>query len=142
MGWAIDDGVCPAGSAQAKCGVDHIDILVDGQIVAGAVCCNVPGQPGSGSSAGSATFGSTRPDVQAAFPDVPDSLYSGWAANIDTTQFINGLHTITARVTDGQGVSRVIGSRTVQTDNASLNLHPFGAIDSPLDELTFTPICT
>ena len=142
VGWALDDAVCPAGSTQARCGVDHVDILVDGQIVAGAVCCNVPGQPASGSSAGTATFGSTRPDVQAAFPDVPDSLYSGWAANIDTTQFINGLHTITARVTDGQGVSREIGSRTVQTDNASLNLHPFGEIDSPLDELTFTPICT
>lgn len=141
VGWALDDAVCPAGSTQARCGVDHVDILVDGQIVAGAVCCNVPGQPASGSSAGTATFGSTRPDVQAAFPDVPDSLYSGWAANIDTTQFINGLHTISARVTDGQGVSRVIGSRTVQTDNASLNLHPFGEIDSPEDELTFQQRC-
>ncbi|MGH9440675.1 MAG: hypothetical protein ACRD16_00205 [Thermoanaerobaculia bacterium] len=140
-GWAIDDGVCPAGSAEARCGVDHIDILVDGQIVAGAVCCNVPGTPSSGSSAGTALYGSTRPDVQATFPDVPDSLYSGWIANIDTTQLINGLHTISARVTDGQGVSRVIGSRIVQTDNASLNLHPFGQVDYPLDESTIPSVC-
>ena len=74
-GWAIDDSVCPVGSSRAKCGVDHIDILVDGQIVAGAVCCNVPGQPSSGSTAGPGIYGTTRPDVQAAFPDVPDSLF-------------------------------------------------------------------
>ena len=141
VGWAIDDSVCADG-VNFNCGIDHIDILVDGQIVAGAVCCNfVNPPPGSQSSAGTALFGSTRPDVQAAFPDVPNSLFSGWAANIDTTQFINGLHVITVRATDGQGASRVIGSRTVQTDNASLNLHPFGEIDSPEDELTFTPIC-
>ncbi len=74
-GWAIDDSVCPVGSSRAKCGVDHIDILVDGQIVAGAVCCNVPGQPSSGSTAGPGIYGTTRPDVQAAFPDVPDSSF-------------------------------------------------------------------
>lgn len=120
-GWAIDDSA-----------IDHIDILVDGQVVAGAVCCNVPG---------TARYGGMRPDVQAAFPCVPDSLFSAWAANIDTTRFINGLHVITVRLTDDQGASRVIGSRTVQTDNASLNLHPFGEIDYPLDELTFVPVC-
>jgi hypothetical protein len=127
VGWAIDDSL-----------VDHIDVLVDGQIVATAVCCNVPGAPISGSAAGTATYGGTRPDVQAAFPCVPWSLFSGWSANIDTTALVNGLHTISARVTDDQGASRVMGTRTVQTDNASGNLHPFGDIDYPLDELTFT----
>jgi Bacterial Ig domain len=131
VGWAIDDSA-----------VDHLDILVDGQVVAGARCCNVPGDPTTEpTTAGSARYGGLRPDVHAAFPDVPDSLYSGWGGNIDTTQFINGLHVITVRVTDDQGASRVIGSRTVQTDNASLNLHPFGEIDSPLDESTIPPVC-
>lgn len=129
-GWAIDDS-----------GVDHLDVLIDGQVVAGAVCCNVPGEPSSGSIGGSARYGGQRPDVHAAFPDVPNSLYSAFEANIDTTQLVNGIHVITVRVTDNQGASRVIGSRTVQTDNASLNLHPFGEIDSPLDESTIPPVC-
>jgi hypothetical protein len=129
-GWAVDDGF-----------VDHVDFLVDGQIVAGAVCCNIPGDPSSGSTASTAIYGGTRPDVQAAFPDLANSLYSGFGANIDTTALINGIHVLSVRVTDDLGASRVIGTRTIQVDNASLNLHPFGTIDFPLDELTFLPAC-
>ena len=35
-----------------------------------------------------AVYGTTRADIAAAFPDVPNSLYSGFSANIDTTQSI------------------------------------------------------
>jgi hypothetical protein len=113
-GWAIDD-----------VGVDHIDFLVDGGIVAGAVG---RGQPGT------AIYGSTRPDVAAAFPDVPNSLYTGFSANIDTTQFINGIHILSVRVWDNEGASRVIGTRRVQVVNNGQNLAPFGNIDFPLDK--------
>src|SRR5262249_7220697 len=69
-GWALDDE-----------DIDHIDFLVDGQNVAGAVGRGLPG---------TAVFGSSRPDVFAAFPDFPGpaprSLYSGFIANIDTTR--------------------------------------------------------
>lgn len=114
VGWAIDDVE-----------IDHIDFLIDGQIVAGAVG---RGEPST------AIYGSTRPDIQAAFPDVPLSLYSGFQANIDTTKLINGLHILSVRATDVEGASREIGSRTVQTINNGSLLGPFGRIDFPLDK--------
>jgi large repetitive protein len=113
-GWAIDDE-----------DVDHIDFLMDGQIVAGAVGRGLPS---------TAVYGSTRPDVQAAFPDVPNSLFSGFQANIDTTKLINGMHQLSVRVTDNEGASRVIGTRNVQIINVGSNLAPFGRIDVPLDK--------
>jgi hypothetical protein len=115
VGWAIDDsGV-----------VDHVDFLVDDQIVAGAVG---NGQPSS------AIYGTTRPDVFAAFPDVPNSLNSGFRANIDTTRLIDGVHIISVRAFDNQGESRVLGARTVQVINDGSNLPPFGVLDVPLDK--------
>ncbi|HMF08830.1 MAG TPA: Ig-like domain-containing protein [Thermoanaerobaculia bacterium] len=117
-GWAVDDQ-----------DIDHIDFLVDGEVVAGAVG---RGQPST------AVFGSPRPDVYAAFPDfpgpAPKSLFSGFIANIDTTDFLDGLHVITVRATDNQGLSSQIGTRTVQIENNGANLMPFGNIDFPLDK--------
>ena len=113
-GWAVDD-----------IDIDHIDFLVDGRIVAGAVG---RGEPGT------AVYGTTRPDVAAAFPDLPLALYSGFSANINTTQFINGLHVLSVRATDSEGASRELGSRTVQVVNNGANLAPFGRIDYPLDK--------
>ena len=113
-GWAVDD-----------IDIDHIDFLVDGQIVAGAVG---RGEPST------ATYGTTRPDVAAAFPDVPLALYSGFIANIDTSQFLNGIHVISVRATDNEGASREIGTRRVQIVNNGQNLAPFGRIDFPLDK--------
>ncbi len=114
VGWAIDDVE-----------VDHIDFLVDGQIVAGAVG---RGEPST------AYYGATRPDVEAAFPDVPNSLYTGFSANIDTTALVNGIHLLSVRATDNLGASRELGNRTVQVINNGQNLAPFGSIDFPLDK--------
>lgn len=113
-GWALDDE-----------DVDHIDFLVDGQIVAGAVGRGMPS---------TAVYGTSRPDIRAAFPNVPNSLFSGFIANIDTTRFHNGMHVFSVRVTDIRGLSRVIGSRNVQIINNGSNLPPFGRIDFPLDK--------
>lgn len=111
QGWALDDTA-----------VDHVDVLVDGHDVVRAICC------------------SPRPDIQAIYPGVPNSLYSGWSAYIDSTALINGTHTISVRATDNQGTSAIIGSRQVQVDNASLNLHPFGELQYPLDESTIPQV--
>jgi hypothetical protein len=113
-GWAIDDE-----------DVDHIDFLMDGGIVAGAVGRGLPS---------TAIYGTTRPDVAAAFPDVPNSLYSGFQANIDTSKLINGIHQVSVRVTDNRGASRLIGTRNIQVINNGANLAPFGQIDFPLDK--------
>jgi hypothetical protein len=119
-GWALDDE-----------DVDHIDFLVDNEIVAGAVGRGLPG---------TAVFGSPRPDVFAAFPDfpgpAPTSLFSGFIANIDTTRLLNGMHVFSVRATDNRGLSRLIGTRTVQVENNGSNLAPFGRVDFPLDKST------
>lgn len=114
VGWAIDDVE-----------VARIDFLIDGQIVAGAVG---RGEPST------ANYGSTRPDVEAAFPDVPDSLYTGFSANIDTTALVNGIHLLSVRAYDNEGASRELGTRTVQVINGGQNLAPFGNVDFPLDK--------
>ncbi|HEY1251013.1 MAG TPA: hypothetical protein VGH97_07460 [Thermoanaerobaculia bacterium] len=114
-GWAIDD----SGE------IDHIDFLIDNQIVAGSVG---RGEPGT------AIYGSTRPDIQAAFPDVPFSLYTGFVANVDATKLVNGVHTLSVVATDGDGGSREIGERTVLVNSVGANLGPFGRIDFPLDK--------
>ena len=113
FGWAADDSGL----------IDHIDILVDGKIVAGT----------EGGLPSSAIYGLPRPDVFALFPDVPNSLNSGFVANIDTTNFENGAHTISARAFDKQGASDVLGVRLVAIINNGSNLPPFGFIDLPLD---------
>ena len=84
-GWAVDDVE-----------IASIDFLVDGRVIAGAVG---RGEPST------ATYVTTRPDVAAAFPDVPLALYSGFIANIDTSQFINGIHNISVRATDTDGAT-------------------------------------
>ncbi len=114
-GWVLDD----SGS------IDHIDFLVDGRVVAGAVG---DGRPST------AVYGLPRPDVFALFPDVPNSLNSGFRANIDTTAFVDGVHVISVRAFDDQGSSNVLGTRTVQITNNGSNLPPFGFLDVPLDK--------
>ncbi|MEP6995117.1 MAG: hypothetical protein ABI968_11390 [Acidobacteriota bacterium] len=114
-GWAIDD----SGE------IDHIDFKIDGQIVAGSVG---RGEPST------AIYGSTRPDIQAAFPDVPFSLYTGFVANVDATKLVNGVHVLTVVATDNEGASREIGERTVLVNSIGVNLGPFGQIDFPLDK--------
>jgi hypothetical protein len=118
-GWALDDQ-----------GIDHIDFLVDGQIVATAIgrIFDPITDPQTG------TYGATRPDVAAAFPDVPFALYSGFLANIETTRLPNGIHQVSVKVTDSSGESRTIGTRTVQINNNGAFLLPFGRVDVPLDQ--------
>jgi N-acetylmuramoyl-L-alanine amidase len=58
-------------------------------------------------------------------------MFSGFIANVDTTRVQDGVHSLTVRVTDRQGLSRVIGQRNVQIFNSENNLRPFGYIDEP-----------
>ena len=81
--------------------------------------------------------------MYAAFPDFPGtefpdpkSLYSGFVTNLDTTQLLDGDHTITVRATDNQGAARDIGSVSVDVENDSAVLVPFGQLEYPLDEAT------
>jgi Bacterial Ig domain len=102
FGWALDDG-----------GVQAVDIYVDGII------------------AGRAYYGTHRPGVAAAYPSYPDAQAAGFGFNLNTTHYLNGLHTITPRVISLAGETTDLTPRVVQFTNLTHNLVPFGAIEFP-----------
>jgi len=101
-GWALDDD-----------GVEAVDILVDGAV------------------AGRAHYKRGRPGVTARFPGFPDSAAPGWAFQVDTTRYLNGLHRVTARVTSKTGETVVLNSRVFEFLNSEPELDPFGEIEFP-----------
>ncbi len=102
-GWALDDEV-----------VTKIEIVVDGLIVGGA------------------NSGIHRPDIMHRFPSHPGAEYAGFIRMLNTTELVNGMHTVAVRLTDNEGAVRVVGRRFVQTFNTAYNLPPFGGIDWPI----------
>jgi hypothetical protein len=102
-GWALDDSE-----------IQFIEVVVDGV------------------SVGNAVTGIHRPDIFHRFPSNPDAEYSGFVKMLNTTQWANGIHVLAIRLVDDDNVSRVIGTRYVQTMNVAYNLPPFGAIDWPI----------
>lgn len=102
-GWALDDG-----------SIEKIEMMVDGQID------------------GPVNTGVHRPDIGYRFPSHPGADYAGFVRMFNSTKLTNGVHSIAIRLTDDEGLVRVIGRRFVQTFNTSYNLPPFGGIDWPL----------
>jgi N-acetylmuramoyl-L-alanine amidase len=101
-GWALDDD-----------GILAVDILVDGRV------------------AGRASLKRARAGVTARFPGFPDSALPGFAFELDTTRYLNGLHTVTARVKSKSGEVVNLQSRTFQFHNLEHSLLPFGHIEAP-----------
>ncbi len=102
-----------AGWAADSDGIARIDVQID----------NLSTQ--------SAVYGAPRPDVHNTFLDSPSSLFSGFVAHVDSTRLIDGVHTLNVRATDRNGLSRMIGRRTIQVFNSENNLRPFGSLDQP-----------
>src|ERR1700709_652649 len=84
-GNALDGNAPLFGWALAGHGVAAVDVLVDGIID------------------GRATYGRSRPGVGLLHPGFPDSALPGWVYNLDTTHYLNGLHTVSARVRSKTG---------------------------------------
>jgi hypothetical protein len=106
-GWALDTD-----------GVAKVEVLIDNGVVQNAM------------------YGDPRPDVANTIADWPDALYSAFIANVDTTRIVDGVHALDVRATDRNGLSRLIGRRTVQIFNEGTNLKPFGYIDEPKRDAT------
>jgi hypothetical protein len=102
FGWALDDD-----------GVDSVDILVDGFVAARA------------------NYGRTRPRVTQMFPHFPDSNGPGFAIQLDSTRYPNGLHKIEARVKSKSGEFAFLNPVTIEFTNVTHNLTPFGKIEFP-----------
>jgi hypothetical protein len=101
-GWALDDN-----------GVAAVDILVDGAL------------------AGRAFTQRARAGVTARFPGFPDSALPGWGFELDTTHYLNGLHTVTVRIKGLDGDVTNLPSRVLQFHNLEHALAPFGNIEFP-----------
>jgi hypothetical protein len=74
-----------------------------------------------------------RPDVHAAYPDMPGSNSAGWGYMM-LTNFLpnqgNGTFTLHAVVNDIEGNATTLGTKTIRCDNTNA-VNPFGAIDTP-----------
>jgi hypothetical protein len=101
-GWALDDN-----------GVEAIDILVDGVVD------------------GRANYGRTRPQVLQKYPGYPDSTAAGWVYQLDTTHYLNGVHTITPRIKSKTGEVVNLRAQRFQFGNVTHALDPFGQIEFP-----------
>ncbi len=101
-GWALDDD-----------GIERVEIFVDGFVV------------------GIADTLHNRPDVQNLYPGYPDSAAAGFGFQLDSTQFLNDLHTVSARVTSNSGEQVFLNPLQLEIYNTTHNLAPFGAIRFP-----------
>ena len=101
------------GWALAETGVQEVDIVVDGVIV------------------GNANYGRSRPTVTKLHPGLPNSAAPGFGYELDTTHFLNGMHTVTARVTSVTGQVVFLNSLQFQFANTNADLLPFGRIEFP-----------
>ncbi len=101
-GWALDDD-----------GVFAVDVLVDGRVV------------------GRALYGRSRPGVTQMHPTFPDSAAPGFAFELDSTRFLNGLHTVSAQVHSITGEVTKLNDVTFEFLNLTANLVPFGRVEFP-----------
>jgi hypothetical protein len=113
-GWALDDG-----------GLAFVDIM---RSPVGAE------PPGGLIFLGRASFvRGARPDVAAAFPDMPDNDNAGWGFMILTNMLPNqgnGTFDLHAIATDLGGAQTVLGTRRIIAANSASSF-PFGTIDTP-----------
>jgi beta-N-acetylglucosaminidase len=89
-------------------GVSKIEVLIDGNVF------------------GQAQYGSTRMDVQTAYPEYQNAN-SGCEYTLDTRKIPNGQHSLTVRETANSGITTTIGGQTVNVQN----LPAKGYIDFP-----------
>lgn len=112
VGWALDDN-----------GVAAVDIYVDGE------------------PAGRAHYGQGRPSVRKKFPNFPDSNGPGFGYQLDTTRYLNGMHTIEALVRSKAGETRFLNPVRVEFLNNPHNHPPFGRIEFPAHQAELRGNC-
>ena len=101
--------------------VSNVDVFVDGTAGANLV-----------TTAGGANINLPRPDVIQFFPQYGGTAgkFPGYETSFKASLFSNGSHTVFVRITDVNGCSFFLTSRTVIVDNTR-NQPPFGNVDFP-----------
>lgn len=88
----------------------------------------------NGTTAGTAVIGDSRPDVYAAFKNLPyDSQNAGFHYGLDTTTLANGTYNLEVIATNSKGI-QISMNKTVTINN----LAAIGCIDSPVNGYTTT----
>ena len=80
------------GWALSEEGIESVSIYVDRAFVANC------------------STGLPRPDVAKAYPHMPESGASGWAATFDPANFLPGWHELTVQAKSKAGATRDVGS--------------------------------
>jgi hypothetical protein len=112
-GWALDD----VGVSRLQIFRDPVSPEAGGPVYLGDAMF-VPG---------------ARPDVEAAYPQLPSNSRAGWGFMLLTNMLPNqgnGTYTIHALASDLDGNLAWVGSRSFASDNANATT-PFGSIDTP-----------
>jgi hypothetical protein len=106
-GWAIDNTTA-IGSA-----ISSVQVLVDGAVV------------------GTATYGTSRPDVCAAYPGRPGCPNVGYTYSLNTSALTVGTHTLTVSATDSDTTADTGAKAITITVTASNGPVPVVFIDNP-----------
>lgn len=132
-GWALDDVAVSHVRIWRNC-VDAVDRARD------ACVTPHPGAPESVYLGEATLLPGARPDVEAAYPLLPNAHRAGWGLLVLTNLLPDvtrnrpvggqGTFQLTAYATDLEGRVTSLGTRTVTLDNDAATL-PFGAIDTP-----------
>src|SRR5262249_28001558 len=78
-----------------------------------------------------ANYGRARAGVTARFPGYPDSAAPGFGVQLDTTHYLNGLHTVTVRIKSRAGEVTFLAPQVINFTNVTHDLAPFGQIEFP-----------
>jgi hypothetical protein len=112
-GWALDDN-----------GILAVDVLVDGLVATRAF------------------YGRARAGVTARFPNYPDSGNPGFGIQLDTTHYLNGVHTVTIRLKSRAGEVVFLPPQQISFTNVQADLTPFGVIEFPKSQAEMRGTCT
>ncbi len=103
------------GWAVADSGIRRVVIQVDGVDI------------------GQARHGFSRPLVNDLYPGFPDSMGAGFTYHLNSTQFTNTLHRVSAKVLTNAGTEVIIeGTQHLSFVNSTPLLVPFGKLEQPL----------
>jgi hypothetical protein len=80
---------------------------------------------------GNGNYGKSRPDIEVLYPGFPDSEAAGFSYILNTTNYANGQYKVSAKVITLDGTVAQLSSKTIEFNNNTSILVPFGRILNP-----------
>jgi hypothetical protein len=79
--------------------------------------------------------------VTARFPGFPDSALPGFAFELDTTHYLNGVHSVAVRIRSQAGEVVTLPAQRIQFSNVEHVLAPFGTVEFPKPQAEMRGTC-